>query len=250
MDCIVLLKMRGHAIDNNKMIPKIIHYCWFGGKPLPKLAVRCKKSWERFFPSYEIKEWNELTFDVYAHPYTRYCFERKLWAYLSDYVRLAVVEREGGLYFDTDVEVVKTPTELLLDCHAFFGWETLAYINTGLGFAAEQHHPAVRAMLAMYDGLVVEGKYMFEQMLGCPSLNTNALVPFGLQCNGTMQNVCDAQLLPIDYLCPFNDATGELKKTENTISIHWFSKSPHGKMAAWKVKLTRPLHRWFGIHSN
>ena len=227
-------------------IPKIIHYCWFGGKPLPKLAVKCKRSWEIFFPDYEIKEWNELNFDVNAHPYTKYCYEHRLWAYLSDYVRLAVVEREGGLYFDTDVEVVKYPQDLLTNNRAYFGWETPQYINTGLGFAAEQHHPAVQAMLMMYEGLVENGKYMYEKMQGCPQLNTQALDTYGLVRNGSIQKVCNAIILPVDYLCPFCDATGELRKTENTISIHWFSKSPHGKIAAWKMKFTRPIHRWLG----
>lgn len=227
------------------MIPKIIHYCWFGGKPLPKLAVKCKKSWEKFFSDYEIKEWNESNFDINAVPYTKYCYEHQQWAYLSDYVRLWVVEREGGLYFDTDVEVVKYPFEMLTKSSAYFGWETPEFINTGLGFAAEAHHPAVRAMLKMYDGLVVDGKYMFDRMQGCPQLNTEALVPFGLERNGSKQDVCEAMILPVDYMCPFCDATGKLNKTENTISIHWFSKSPHGKWAAWKMKwLTRPLHRW------
>lgn len=226
------------------MIPRKIHYCWFGGNPLPKLALKCKASWELFFLDYEIKEWNETNYDVNVVPYTKYCYENKLWAYLSDYVRLDVVEREGGLYFDTDVEVVKKPEDLLNSCSAYFGWETLEYINTGLGFAAEAHHPAVKAMLAMYKGLVVDGKYMYSTMQGCPQLNTKALVAFGLKPNGSMQDVCDARILPIDYMCPFQDATGELKKTENTISIHWFSKSPHGKKAAWKMKLTRPLRRF------
>lgn len=225
------------------MIPKIIHYCWFGGKPLPKLAQRCKKSWEKFFPDYEIKEWNEKNYDVNAVPYTQYCYEHKLWAYLSDYVRLDVVEREGGLYFDTDVEVVRNPEQLLLKSRAYFGWETSEFINTGLGFAAEAHHPAVQAMLRMYDALVVNGRYQFESMQGCPQLNTRALIPFGLKRDGAKQEVCDALILPIDYLCPFCDATGELNKTDNTLSIHWFSKSPHGKKAAWKMKFTRPLRR-------
>ena len=225
-------------------IPKIIHYCWFGGKPLPKLAIKCKSSWENFFPDYKIKEWNEGSFDVYGNEYTKYCYEHKLWAYLSDYVRLAVVESEGGIYFDTDVEVVKYPLDLLANNSAYFGWETTEYINTGLGFAAEQHHPAIKAMLAMYDGLVVDGKYMFEKLQGCPQLNTKALVQYGLKCDGSMQQICNALILPIDYLCPFCDATAELKKTDNTISIHWFSKSPHGKLAEWKMKFTRPLRRW------
>ena len=226
------------------MIPKIIHYCWFGGKPLPKLAQKCKASWEKFFPDYEIKEWNETNYNVNAVPYTKYCYEHKLWAYLSDYVRLDVVEKEGGLYFDTDVEVVKKPEDLLASCRAYFGWETPEYINTGLGFAAEPHHPAVKAMLKMYEDLVVDGKYMHEKMQGCPQLNTKALVSYGLNRNGSLQQVCDAAILPIDYLCPFKDTTGELNKTTNTISIHWFSKSPHGKSAAWKMKITRPLRRF------
>lgn len=225
------------------MIPKIIHYCWFGGKPLPKLARKCKASWEKFFPDYEIKEWNEMNYDVNTVPYTKYCYEHQLWAYLSDYVRLDVVEKDGGLYFDTDVEVVKKPEELLGSCHAYFGWETSDYINTGLGFAAEAHHPAVKAMLKMYDGLVVGGIYRYEKMQGCPQLNTKALVPFGLKQDGSQQDVCDAAILPMDYLCPFHDATGKLNKTDNTISIHWFSKSPHGKMAVWKMMISRPYHR-------
>ena len=228
------------------MIPKIIHYCWFGGKPLPKLARKCKKSWEKFFPDYEIKEWNEGNFDVNLLPYTKYCYEHKLWAYLSDYVSLAVVEKEGGLYFDTDVEVVKKPIELLTSCQAYFGWETNEFINTGLGFAAEAHHPAVKTMMVMYDRLVVNGNYVFDTMQGCPQLNTKALLPFGLKQDGTEQYVCDARILPIEYLCPFHDATGKLRKTNDTISIHWFSKSPHGKMAAWRMKIMRPLRRWLG----
>ena len=227
------------------MIPKIIHYCWFGGKPLPQLAQRCKKSWEKFFPDYEIKEWNESNYDVNAVPYTKYCYEHRLWAYLSDYVRLDVVEKEGGLYFDTDVEVVRRPDGLLQSCNAYFGWETLEYLNTGLGFAAEPHHPAVKAMLKMYESLVANGKYMYEKMQGCPQLNTLALVSLGLKQDGTKQSVCDAIILPSDYMCPFHDATGKMNKTENTFSIHWFSKSPHGKWAAWKMYFTRPLHRWF-----
>ena len=227
------------------MIPKVIHYCWFGGKSLPKLAKKCKASWEKFFPDYEIKEWNEKNYDVNAVPYTKYCYEHQLWAYLSDYVRLDVVEREGGLYFDTDVEVVRNPMGMLTSVSAYFGWETFEYINTGLGFAAEPHHPAVKAMLEMYESLVVDGKYMFDRMQGCPQLNTQALISSGLKRDGSLQEVCNALILPIDYMCPFKDATGELNKTKNTFSIHWFSKSPHGRWVALRMKLTRPLHRFF-----
>ena len=228
------------------MIPKIIHYCWFGGKPLPKLAIRCRNSWEKSFPGYEIREWNETNFDVNQCEYTKYCYEHKQWAYLSDYVRLWVVETYGGLYFDTDVEVVRRPDELLDACTAFFGWETPRFLNTGLGFAAEAHHEVVRLMLKKYDGLVEHGVYQFDdgKMWGCPQLNTLALEECGLVRDGSMQKVCDAMILPMEYLCPYTDATGELRVTDKTVSIHWFSKSPHGKWAAWRMRLMRPVRRF------
>jgi len=220
------------------MIPHIIHYCWFGGKPLPKLARRCIASWQRFFPDWEIREWNETNFDVLSHPYAALAYQEKRWAYLSDIVRLIVVEQYGGLYFDTDVEVIRYPQELLSHHTAWFGFEMPEYINTGLGFAAEPHHPAVRAMLHRYDGL--------NQITGCPQLNTEALLPFGLIRNGMRQTVCEAEFLPCEWLCPFDDLTGRMHQTPDTVSIHWYSKSPHGQWAFHKAKLTRLIHRLFG----
>ena len=218
------------------MIPHIIHYCWFGGNPLPKAARKCIASWRHIFPDWEIREWNEHNFDVNSHPYAKMAYEQKRWAYLSDIVRLIVVEQYGGFYFDTDVEVVRYPEELLVQHTAWFGFEIPEYINTGLGFAAEPHHPAVIAMLKQYEGLAA--------IIGCPQLNTEALLPYGLQRNGEYQIVSEAAILPIEYLCPFADATGILSRTDKTVSIHWFSKSPHGKFAYYKSKLSRILHRW------
>lgn len=218
------------------MIPHIIHYCWFGGKPLPKAARKCIESWKKYFPDWEIREWNERNFDVHCHPYAEMAFSQKRWAYLSDIVRLIVVEQYGGIYFDTDVEVVRYPEELLAQYTAWYGFEIPEYINTGLGFAAEPHHSSVHVMLKEYDGL--------QTITGCPQLNTEALVPLGLQRNGEKQMAADAAILPVDYLCPFSDGTGILTKTENTVSIHWFSKSPHGKLAYYKSKLSRIYHRF------
>lgn len=219
------------------MIPKIIHYCWFGGNPLPASAKKCIESWKKYLPDFEIKEWNEQNFDVNCHPYAKMAYEQKRWAYLSDVVRLIVVEHEGGFYFDTDVELVRRPTELLEsdEVSAWFGWETKVYINTGLGFAAAAHHPAVQAMLRMYENLT--------EIKGCPQLNTDAMLANGLKTNGERQKVLEAEILPRDWMCPYNDLTGVLKKTENTFSIHWFTKSPHGKMAYYRSKITQVWHR-------
>lgn len=134
------------------MIPKTIHYCWFGRGELPELAKKCIASWEKHCPDFEIIQWNEDNFDVESKPYTRWCYEQKKYAFLSDYVRLSVIHRHGGVYFDTDVEVLR-PLSKLMEYPAFFGFENEECINTGCGFGAEAGHPAVAAMLDQYDRL-------------------------------------------------------------------------------------------------
>ena len=217
------------------MIPKIIHYCWFGGKPLPKTAKKCLKSWRQFFPDWDIREWNETNFDVNSHEYAAMAYKEKRWAYLSDVVRLIVVERYGGIYFDTDVEVIRYPEELVAGYNAWFGFEIPEYVNTGLGFAATAHHPLVQAMLKQYDGL--------EVITGCPQLNTAALAALGIKRDGTKQQTGDAVILPMEYLCPLDDTTGILRRTPDTVSIHRFAKSPHGRWAYYRTRLTRIYHR-------
>ena len=227
------------------MIPKKLHYCWFGRGQKPKLAEKCIKSWQKFCPDYQIIEWNEDNFDVYAHPYTKYCYENKKWAYLSDYVRLKVVCENGGIYFDTDVEVIKSFDELL-NYEAFYGFENDSNVATGLGFGAVSQHETVKAMLAQYYALEKDsdGNYI---LTGCPKLNTQALLPMGIELNGKYQMVNGAAFLPVEYLNPYDDPTGRLNKTENTYSIHWYSKSALDKKAILRSKITRPFHRIFGV---
>ena len=232
------------------MIPKTIHYCWFGGAEKPKLAQKCIASWKKYCPDYEIIEWNESNFDVQLNDYTSFTFAHKLYAYLSDYVRLWAVENYGGFYFDTDVELIK-PLDELEKLDAFFAFETPAFITTGLGFGAEAHHPSVKAMLDAYDRRDIEsiksGYEKGEKLRGSPKMNTYALTPYGLQQNGKRQQVLGAELFPKEFFCPFDDVTGELKKTDNTISIHWYLKSAHGKKALWRAKISRPIHRLLKI---
>lgn len=228
------------------MIPKIIHYCWFGRGKLPTLAKNCIASWEKYCPDYEIIQWNEDNFDVYATAYARFCYEQKKYAFLSDYVRLAVVKEHGGIYFDTDVEVICSFDELL-KCSAFFGFENNTYIATGLGFGAEPGHPAVAAMLEQYDNLLKREDSGFD-LTSCPALNTAALLPFGLKQDGTRQMVCGAEILPVEYMNPYDDPTGRLYQTENTLSIHWYSKSWMSKGTVLRSKLTKPFHRLFGVN--
>ncbi|MDD6559535.1 MAG: glycosyltransferase [Lactimicrobium massiliense] len=223
------------------MIPKIIHYCWFGRNVLPKKAVKCMNSWKKYCPDYQIIEWNEDNFDVHMNAYTEYAYENKKFAFLSDYVRLLVVYQNGGIYLDTDVEVIK-PLDDLLDNHAYFGFETKEYVNTGVGFGAEKNNEIVKAMLDEYDQLL-DGKH---GVIGCPRLNTTALVKHGLIQNGTLQNIEGAMIYPADYFNPYDDPTGRLNKTKNTYSIHWYSKSWMDKKTVLRSELTKPIHRMFG----
>lgn len=227
------------------MIPKVIHYCWFGGKEKPKSVQKCIASWKKNMPDYKIIEWNEDNFDMDIHPYTRFCFDNKKWAFLSDYARLWVVNNNGGLYFDTDVEALKSFDELL-ENDAFFGFENKDYIASGLGFGAVAHNITVEAMLKEYDNFC-SGKEE-PNLIGCPTLNTKALIPLGLKLNGEKQIVGNALILPADFLNPFEDSTGRVRKTENTYSIHWYSKSALKKKDILRSKITRPFHRLFGEH--
>ncbi len=227
------------------MIPKTIHYCWFGGNEKPKLTKRCIKSWEQLCPDYSIIEWNENNFDINQHPYLVWCYKNKKWAFLSDLARLIVVNKNGGIYLDTDVELVRRPDELL-NYSAFFCFENSKYVATGLGFGAEKNHETLIEMIRAYDDLKVneDGSY---PLIVCPKLNTEALLSFGLRLNGMRQNIAGAEILPVEYLNPYNDQTGVLNKTDKTISIHWYSKAWLDRKTILRSKMSKPLHRLFGV---
>ena len=226
------------------MIPKTIHYCWFGGGEKSALAQKCIASWRKFCPDFQIIEWNESNFDLDQNAYVRDCYDNKKWAFLSDYVRLAVVCRQGGVYFDTEVELLK-PLDELLGYGAFYSFETADMVNTGQGFGAEKGHPTVVAMMDQYLQMQPDEQGAFG-FIPCPRLNTAALVPFGLRLDGSRQTVAGAEILPIEFMNPYDEPTGRLNKTENTLSIHWYSKSWLSPGMRLRGKLTKPFHRLFG----
>lgn len=220
------------------MIPKTIHYCWFGRGEKPELARRCIASWKKHCPDYRIVEWNEDNFDISQYPYLQWCYENRKWAFLSDFARLLIVQRQGGIYFDTDVELVRRPDELL-DNNAYIGFETNEYVNTGMGFGSEAHGEMVRAMIAEYEPLL-DGRH---GVIGCPILNTQALAKLGMEKTGLLQKLSMCTIYPVDYFNPYDDPTGQLRKTQNTYSIHWYSKSWMDKRQIIRSRLTKPLHR-------
>lgn len=225
------------------MIPKKIHYCWFGRGEKPKLAQKCIASWKRFCPDYEVIEWNEDNFDIHQNAYLEMCYQQKKYAFLSDYVRLLVVYQYGGIYMDTDVELL-CPLDPLCGNTAYFGFENDLYIASGLGFGAEKQHPAIRQMLKEYS-VLLDGKH---GVIGCPQLNTQALVKLGLQLDGSLQKLDNCTVYPKEYFNPYDDLTGKLMKTKNTYSIHWYAKTWVDKKHVLRSRLARPFHRIFGVH--
>lgn len=169
--------------------------------------------------------------------YTQMCYKEKKYAFLTDYLRLLIVEEHGGIYFDTDVEAVRSFDELL-DNPAFFGFENDRFVNTGEGFGAEPHNPAVRQMLAEYDPLL-DGQH---GTIGCPRLNTDALLKLGLELNGEKQKLSGAVVFPEDFFNPRSSVTGELRKTENTHSIHWYSASWMPWHKRLRSAISKPVH--------
>lgn len=197
------------------MIPKIIHYCWFGRGEMPEQAQKCIASWHKYMPDWEYKLWNEDSFDVNAVPYTKEAYEAKKYAFVSDYVRLWALEREGGLYMDVDFEVYK-PFDDLMQYHAFAGFEGSKHLPVMMGvIATEPHGVWVKEQLDAYQGR------HFMNADGSMDLTTNvkfvteAMKSQGLVPNGLEQDYKDLHVLPVDYFCP-RQTTGEIIRTSNT----------------------------------
>ena len=230
------------------MIPKVIHYCWFGRGELTQLARKCIASWRQIFPDYEIKEWNEDNFDVNIIPYTADAYKAGKYAFVSDYARFWVLYHFGGVYFDTDVEVIR-PMDDVLDRGPFMGFEQLSprlSVAPGLGLAAKPGMSLYKALLDQFEQM----PFLTEN----GSLNPYTMIPMvtdllkdrGLTGNGTIEQIEGITIYPPDWFNPFDDATGRLRKTENTRTIHWFAKSWMPAEPVWKTKAKRLLRRLFG----
>lgn len=209
---------------NNKEIPKVIHYCWFGGKEKPEIVKRCIESWHSNLSDYEVKEWNEQNFDIHCNPYVKGAYESKKFAFVSDYVRVHVLYHYGGIYLDTDVEVFKTFNNLLHH-DSFWGFEQENYIATST-IGATKGNPLIKIFLDSYqekDFIKEDGS--FDDLTNVAVI-TGILETKGLKKNGELQEIDKLGIFyPQTYFSPYDYINCRKLITENTYTIHYFHKS-------------------------
>ncbi len=209
------------------MIPKVIHYCWFGKNELPQSVLKCIESWKKHCPDFEIIRWDEDNYDVSACTYTKEAYEAKKWAFVSDYARLDIIYNNGGIYLDTDVQLVRELDDELLSNDCFLAVEQPSrLIATGLGFGAVKGSKAIKEMLGEYDGAKFTlAKNIYDQV-PCPTRNTRPFLKYGYtRTISTPTKIGGATIYPPEYFCPYERKQNKLEITENTYSIHRYAAS-------------------------
>ena len=205
------------------MIPKIINYCWFGRNPKPEVVLHCIESWKKYCPDYQIVEWNEENFDFSNCKYAVDAYKAKKWAFVSDYARIKILLEHGGLYFDTDVEIVKNLDDLLKE-EVFIGFELgldKEYgVNTGSMMGAVVGARFLQEQEKAYHS------YSFGEMMPngraktCVDYTTELLCKHGLKRDNRVQLVMGVRIFPSDYFSPRDMLTGKINLTSNSRSIH------------------------------
>ncbi|PHV70152.1 glycosyl transferase [Sporanaerobium hydrogeniformans] len=221
-------------------IPKIIHYCWFGKKELPSLEKVMLKTWKEKLPDYELIKWDEERFDIKSQKYVKEAYEKGKYAFVSDYVRLYALYQYGGIYMDTDVEVLKDLSPLL-ENDGFIGFESIKYIGTSL-IAAKPNNQLIKALLESYKDKT------FIKDDGTLNITTNVqyitsyLQSEGIILNNHYQKIEHFSIYPKDFFSPKSLVTGKIKCTSNTYTIHHFSASWMDSKDKLKIKISPVLN--------
>ncbi len=206
------------------MIPKIIHYCWFGRGPKSKLIEMCIESWRKYLPDYEIIEWNEDNFDIDSSVWTRQAYDCKKYAFVADYVRFVALLEYGGLYLDTDSEVIRSMDDLL-DAPAFSGFEAGVMIQAGV-MGSEKGGVWVQMIYDYYKDRPYIREDGTPEPITVVSVITNMLKEYGFEPNDKYQFLNNmVKLYPTDYLCPKSMLTMKVNLTRNTYTIHHYDGS-------------------------
>lgn len=227
------------------MIPKIIHYCWFGGNPLPQLATECIISWKKHLPEYEIIEWNETNFPIDNFIFAKQALENRKFAFISDVCRLYALQKMGGVYMDTDVEVLKS-LDPFLHFNAFSGFENDDFVPTGI-MASEKEGKWVTELLAYYDNRPFVNHDLTLATTSNTFIITQIMKEKGFLMNNTFQEIKNyVAFYPNDYFCPKSYKTGNIDLTDNSYCIHHFAKSWIPMKYKWRNVFKMKLMNVFG----
>jgi mannosyltransferase OCH1-like enzyme len=204
------------------MIPKVIHYIWLGGQPLPKIAEKCIESWKKYCPDYEIKRWDETNIDLNKYQFCKDAYNSQKYAFASDVIRTDILYNYGGVYFDIDVELLK-PIDKLLEHNCFMGFETSNLLNPGLILGTTPNNPDLLNILNIYSNLTFDINKLKETTV-C-AMFTNYYTKLGLTANNTNQSIGDTYFYSSEYFSPIDVITNKKRITKNTYSIHLYNAS-------------------------
>lgn len=207
------------------MIPKIIHYCWFGKNELPEDIKFFISTWRKYCPEYKIIEWNENNFDINQNLYCRQAYEAKKWAFVADYARLKVLSEYGGIYMDTDIEVCKSFNDIL-SYNLLLGFEADTRISTGV-IGACKNSNCIKELLLYYDNksFIKDNKH-YDLTTNVEVISKILRDKYDIKLNNTLQIFGDKNIIfPFEYLCAKDLMDGKIKKTENTYAIHHYNAS-------------------------
>lgn len=236
-------------------LPRKIHYCWFGGSPLGEKEVACIESWKKYLPDFEIVRWDESNFNVRCCDYVSEAYDSKKWAFVSDYARFKILFDNGGLYFDTDVELIK-PIDDIIAAGPFMGFErdcpgsgnnasakSGPTVAAGLGMSANSGLGLYKTVLESYDGdHFVKPDGSFDKTTIVTRV-TNILVDLGLKNVPGTQSVAGVTIYPAEYFNPKDFATGKISLTENTRSIHHFDASWYSPAEKFEYRIAASLRK-------
>lgn len=206
------------------LIPKIIHYCWFGKKDKPEIVKKCIQSWKKYLPNYEIIEWNEGNFDINDHLFTKQAYELGNYAFVSDYVRVYALYEYGGIYLDTDTEILASLDEFLSQ-DSIWGFEEKNFIATSF-IGAKKKNPLIKEFLDYYQNLSLVNEDGSIKQFTNVLVVTELLQKRDVRLDGTFQQIEGiATIYPQEYFSPYDYINCYLKKTDKTVAIHHFYKS-------------------------
>lgn len=224
------------------MIPKTIHYCWFGGNELPELESRCIASWSKVMPHWEIRRWDETNFDVRRCAFSQGAYEAGLWAFVSDYARFEILREYGGVFLDTDVELLR-PLDGLLDREAFTGFsKNEFFVNPGLIVSSEAGGRVVTDVVRKYESMEFEPLHGRIHPQSSPRVLTSLLVDsYGLTRDGVRHELDGMTVFPAEWFDPIDPHTGKMVVSPETYSVHYYSGTWLGPAKKYRMELRKKL---------